>query len=134
MRDRDHLIQTALDAVGEASDAIVKYHAGRDHQIRFSNGQIDIAKQWVLTKVSIFIAMGRKVGSTDIESPTEETIKARASDLLALTKGMEESQLYQGIAEGEFKHRPMPQLLDPEIEGFAQEAPRLVGQVVDAAE
>jgi PmbA protein len=84
--------------------------------------------------VSIFIAMGRKVGSTDIESPTEETIKARASDLLVLTKGMEESQLYQGIAEGEFKHRPMPQLLDPEIDGFAQEAPRLVGQVVDAAE
>ena len=44
MRDRDQLISLAIDAAEDADDVIVRYVEGRDGQIRFSNGQIDIAK------------------------------------------------------------------------------------------
>ena len=134
MRDRDRLIDAALEEAKEATDVIVRYYAGRDNQIRFSNGQIDIAKQWTSTKMDLFVAIGKKIGSTEIESPTGEAVKARVKELISLTKRMEESQLYEGISEDTFTQTPMPGLLDVEIDGFGETAPGLVRKVVEAAE
>jgi len=134
MKDADRLITAAMNAAREATDVIVKCTAASDNQIRFSNGQIDISNQWSFTKMDVFVAIGKRIGSTEIQGPTSQVVRARISELVARTKGMGQSQLYNGISGAPSKHRRARGLLDRGIEGFGEQAPILVRQVIDAAE
>jgi len=134
MKDVDGLITSALKAAHEATDVIVTCTSARNNQIRFSNGQIDISNQWSFTRMDIFVAIGRRIGSTEIQGPTSKIVRGRISELIARTKGMGESQLYNGISEAPSKHRRARGLLDPGIGSFGERAPILVRQAIDVAE
>ncbi len=134
MKDRDRLINMAMEVTKEASDVIVRYRAGRTNQIRFSNSQIDIANHWASSGLEVFIALGKRIGSTEIENPGVDNVRARISELIAITKRMQESQLYSGISEAAYELKPTAHLYDPEIEGFPGTAPAMVRDVINAAE
>jgi PmbA protein len=134
MRNRDRLIKLALSAADLASDVIVRYVESRDNQIRFSNSQLDIAKSWSVTKMDVFVALGNRIGSTQIESPTEAEVESRVGGLMRLTEGMRESQLYAGISKVGGVAGEAPGLLDPKMVTFGEIAPGLLESVIDAAE
>ncbi len=134
MKDLDGLIDAALRAAGSATDVIVKCTTSRDWQIRFCNSQIEISNQWVSTKMDVFVAVGRRVGSTEIEAPTAKKVRTRVAELVAWTSSMAESQLYGGISDKSYRHRTLKDLIDPEIDGFAEQAPFMVRLAVEAAE
>jgi PmbA protein len=133
MTERHELISAAMKAAEDASDVIVRLVSSRDNQIRFSDNQIDIAKSWTTTKMTVFVALGRRIGSTQIESPTLGAVRARTSELVSLTRTMRESPLFDGISRDSHNLPSMPDLLDPGIETFGEDAPRLIDQVIEAS-
>lgn len=134
MKDVDGLIAAAINAARAGSDVIVRCTTARDSQIRFCNNQIEISNQWNSTRMDVFLAIGRRIGSTEIEGPNRKVVKGRVAELITRTRGMAESQLYGGISEAAYKHRPVRGLLDPEIDSFGDQAPVLVRQVIDVAQ
>jgi len=134
MRDRDELIDVAINTAGSADDVIVRYVEGRDSQIRFSNGQIDIAKTWNATKMDVFVAIGRRIGSTQVESPSADTVRSRIAELVETTGRMQESQLYGGISSEKHTATGTKDMVDPEIDNFGEDAPRLLRGVIEAAQ
>jgi len=134
MKDRDLLIQAAIEAAAEATDVVVTYTSGRDSQIRFSNGQVDIAKLWAYSKMSVFIALDRRIGSTEIENPTKPLIQKRVRELVLDARKMDRSPLYEGISGEALAPISRPKLVDEDVDGFGQAAGGLVTDTIQAAE
>ncbi len=128
------LVDAAIEASEEASDVVVRYVAQDSNQVRFSNSEIDIAKHWSTSKMDVFIAMGRRVGSTQIEDPDPGKIEKRVRRLMANTRGIKESRIYGGISTEVGPSRDRDDLLDPGINTFGETAVRLVQQVIESAE
>ena len=134
MKNRDELIDVAVTTAEKADDVIVRYVEGRDSQIRFSNGQIDIAKTWTATKMDVFVAIGHRIGSTQVESTSVGTVRSRVAELVETTGNMQESQLYGGISREKHTATDTKDLVDPGIEDFGEDAPRLLRGVIEAAQ
>jgi PmbA protein len=96
-----HLVELARsegadDAVAEAMDCSVQ-------QVRFSNSQIDAVNAWNEKHVVLFVAVGKRVLSSDLRDM--KNLDALAKDLVAQAKKVPPSQTYGGIASGRFKYR-----------------------------
>lgn len=128
------MIDLALEASEPASDAVIRYVIREDRQIRFSNGQIDISKIWKSRKMDVFVALGKRVGSTEIENPTADKISSRVSRLISQTGKMRESELFGGISHEGRVQGSESGLIDPDIEEFGSVAPGLVKEAIASAE
>ncbi len=98
----EHLVELcesegADDVVAEAMEDSVQ-------QVRFSNSQIDAFNSWKERHVSLFVAVGRRVISSDLREMEELDKLARA--LVGAAKGAPSSKDYGGIAEGKFRYAP----------------------------
>jgi PmbA protein len=86
----------ATDAVAEAMDASV-------HQVRFSNSQIDAVNSWSERHLALFVAVGKRLMSSDIRDI--DSAKKIAIELVGLAKKSPPSKSYGGIASGRFKYK-----------------------------
>jgi PmbA protein len=86
----------ATDAVAEAIDTSVR-------QIRFSNSQIDAINSWTERHLALFVAVGKRVMSSDIREL--ESAESQARELVALAKKAPPSKSYGGIASGRPKFK-----------------------------
>ena len=108
-----------------ADDVICTLMTSNVKQVRFANNSITASKFWAQKVAGIFLVKERRVVATDISdfSTTDDTLQ----DLLNMSKVMEESQNYKGLAGGSFDYRPsapdqrIPQLLD-ELYGYVDDA------------
>ncbi len=86
----------ATDAVAEAIDTAVR-------QIRFSNSQIDAVNSWSERHLALFVAVGKRVMSSDIREL--ESAESTAKHLVSLAKSSPPSKSYGGVAKGKQKYR-----------------------------
>lgn len=86
----------ATDAVSEAMEMAVR-------QVRFSNSQIDAVNSWSEKHLALFVAVGKKVMSSDIR--TLDDVDSQARELVALVSKVPPSKTYGGIASGRFRYR-----------------------------
>src|SRR5512136_309693 len=86
----------ATDFVAEAEEAAVR-------QVRFSNSEVDVVNSWSEKHLVLFVAVGKKVMSSDIR--VLDDIDGQARELVALAKKVPPSKTYGGIASGRFKYR-----------------------------
>lgn len=98
----------ADDALAEAID----YSAS---QVRFSNRQIDAVNTWRERHVALFVAVGRRVYSTDMRSV--ESLDPLVKRAVENARRAPISKTYGGIASGRFKYRgsrPDPKIVSME--------------------
>ena len=80
-----------------ATEAIARLTIGPNHQIRFSNSNIDIFKKWDDSLLEVFIAIGKKTTQVDIQDPTEAKITEMIKKATSITKKMPDSELFAKI-------------------------------------
>ncbi|MFQ5892140.1 MAG: TldD/PmbA family protein [Candidatus Methanofastidiosia archaeon] len=85
-----------------AEDVVATTINSKDMQMRFSNNEIDIAKQWREHYAEIFLSLNKKVVSTEIRNfeKTDEIIER----LVKFAKKSKENPEYRGIAQGPFSY------------------------------
>jgi len=86
-----------------ADDVVAEALVTEVMQVRFSNGQVDAVNSWSEEHLSLFVAIGKKVMSSDIRTLSDLDPHARA--LVSLAKKVPPSKTYEGVASGRFKYR-----------------------------
>lgn len=95
-----HVLDVALkagatDATAEAVELDVK-------QVRYSNSQIDAINAWTERSVILFVAVGKRVMSSDLREM--DNLDELTKQVVGLAKKAPPSRDYGGIASGRFKY------------------------------
>jgi len=86
-----------------ATDAVAEVIESYTQQVRFSNSQIDAVNSWTEKHVALFVAVGKRVVSSDVRDiGAAETI---AKSFVEMAKRTPPSKSYGGVASGKFKYR-----------------------------
>ncbi len=99
-----HVMEVARFAGAE--DVVAEAMMTEVMQVRFSNSQVDAVNSWSEEHLSLFVAIGKKVMSSDIRTLKDLDPHARA--LVSLAKKVPASKTYEGIPSGKFKYRRDP--------------------------
>lgn len=116
-----------------ASEAIALLTEGVEYQIRFSNSNIDISKQWDHSLLEVLVAVGRKVTEVDIQDPTAQKIEDFVSRATKFAADMPENELYNGIETEKQAYPKIEGIFDKRIEGFYRRAPELVNVAIQSS-
>ena len=132
--DTQSLVEQALKLASVEGEAIVRGQDVLRHQIRISNSEIDIFKQWKTKTLAIFVAIEGRIGTTEVLSPTPKNIGPRINQLVTFVRGLQPTPLYKGLQK-EFKSpSKVEQLYDKRIRDFAEQAPSMVETALDKAQ
>jgi PmbA protein len=112
----------ASDAVAEAIDSTVR-------QVRFSDSQIDAVNSWTEKHLALFVAVGKRLMSSDIRDLG--SADAWAKKLVELAKKSPPSKTYGGVASGKFKYKHVA--VDRKIVDL-RDPSKYVRDAIDAAE
>lgn len=131
----NELLQFTVDLCKQhgAKDVIVKAVQNDEHQIRFSNSQIDILKQWSNNAMDILAARGKHVKFLWIQTPSNPKIKTTIPKALENLASEPKSMLYWGIEKRRHTYPQYPELVDHEIENFIDRAPGYVNAAIQAS-
>jgi PmbA protein len=134
MELNNELLQFTVDLCKQqgAKDVIVKAVQKNEHQIRFSNSQIDILKQWFSNTMDVLATRGKHVKILSIQNPEKSKIKSIIPKALKNLSSEPRSILYWGI---EKKHHTYqyPELVDHEIKNFIDKAPDYVNAAIQSS-
>jgi PmbA protein len=121
------IVEKAL-ALG-AQDAICTLVESNTKQIRFANSSITASKSWNSRTAGVFLAREGRVVATEINDFT--TVDQSLEDLVKMSRVMEPSQNYLGIAGGEFQYRQVK--ADGSIPGLLEELYDYVDAAISSA-
>ncbi|MBU7047462.1 MAG: hypothetical protein HXS54_13595, partial [Theionarchaea archaeon] len=135
MELNNELLQCTVDLCKQegAKDVIVKAVQKDEHQIRFSNSQIDILKDWFSNTIDILVARGKHVKFISIQNPSKSKITAIIPKALRNLASEPKSFLYWGIEKKHYTYPLYPELVDHEMKNFSDRAPDYVNAAIDAS-
>ena len=116
-----------------AEEVIARYNYGPDHQIRFSNSNIDISKEWENSFLEVFVAIGRKTTQVDIQFPTEKKIKESVTKAVKFVRKMPESELYNGMEKEKNTYKEIKGLFDKKSTSLYEKAPEMVNVTINSS-
>ena len=128
------LVDHALKVASAKGDAVVQARDVLEHQIRISNSEIDIFKQWNYTVFDVFVAIDGKIGTTEIFSPTPKLIDEEIGRLAKLVQSLQPTPLYSGLQEELKPPTKVDKLYDKRIRDFPNQAPDVVTAALNAAQ
>ncbi len=112
MFDINSKILKIAEKLGFGDVAILSSEIERK-QVRFANGEVTIAKNWVDRKINIFVELEKRVAT--METTDFEHVEERMKDLFKIVKNMEKREDYYGIADGPFTYDEIEDTYDPRI-------------------
>ena len=129
------LLQYTVDLCKQygAKDVIVKAVQNNEHQIRFSDSQIDILKQWFSNTMDILAARGRHTKYIWIQNPSEPKIKTIIPKALGNLASEPKSFIYRGIEKKHHRYPPYPELVDHDMGNFIDRAPDYVNAAIQSS-
>ena len=116
-----------------ATEVIARLIEGPNYQIRFSNSNIDISKQWDQSMLEVFLAIGKQVTQVDIQNPTIPKIEQVVSQATKFAKRMPDSEMYATIESKKHSYKAIDGLYDKTIESFPEKAPEMVNVAIQKA-
>ncbi|TET31666.1 MAG: TldD/PmbA family protein [Candidatus Heimdallarchaeota archaeon] len=116
-----------------ATEVIARLIEGPNYQIRFSNSNIDISKQWDQSLLEVFLAIGKQVTQVDIQDPTIPKIEQVVSQATKFAKRMPDSEMYATIESNKHSYKAIDGLYDKTIESFPEKAPEMVNVAIQKA-
>ncbi len=133
-------VQSILDLTSKKlvdlgfEDYIINTERSNRSQLRFSDSQITIAKNWASMNVDIYAAKDSKTVATFFEDISKETITSTLESLLKLANALPPNQNYYGISDGPFSYPNIEFLVDPEFLDFHDQSIDKVETAIRAAE
>lgn len=116
-----------------ATETIALMTKAANYQIRFSNSNIDICKEWDHSLLEVFVALGRKVTEVDIQDPTQAKIEKSISQAAKFASNMPDNRLYGGIETESHTYLRIDGLFDKRITNFHEKAPELVNVAIQSS-
>jgi PmbA protein len=134
----NEIIEKALNIAQSsgAKNVIAKLVNGTDYQIRFSNNEIDITKQWNTHKLELFLSIGRKIDVVGIQNPSVDNLDEKITDAVENIKNKKRTLLYWGMDKKNYTNESYPtigHLYDGEIEKFNEKAPDLINAAINSS-
>ncbi|MFO8019910.1 MAG: TldD/PmbA family protein [Promethearchaeia archaeon] len=123
----------------DANDVIAKLVKNQEYQIRFSNSQIDIFKQWNNHFLELFMdykkwySLRHKISVISIQNPTKEKIQKQISQGMEKLKNLPKTLLYWGMDKRDHSYKKMDNLHDSRITTFSEKAPSLAQSAINSA-
>src|SRR3989344_4177246 len=98
-----------------ADDVILTNIGSNVNRIKFVNNKIVKTGTHNLNALNIFVAKDKKLVSTSVKDLSEKVIAKTLQELFSFIKKTKPSQTYNGIAEGPFKYKQIPDTYDKQI-------------------
>lgn len=98
-----------------ADDVILTNINSNLNRIKFVNNKIVKTGTHSLNRLNIFVAKDKKLIFTSIKDLSEKTVTKTLQELFNFIKRTKPSQTYNGIAEGPFKYKKIPDTYDKKI-------------------
>lgn len=114
-------------------DYIVSFVKNDSSQLRFSDNQFTIAKNWTSATLRIFGVKQQKTVSTEINNLTTDVINNTLENLEKLAIALPKNDNYLGISEGPFSYPTIEQLVDPNYDDFHSKAVDNVESAINSA-
>ena len=132
-------METLLDTIwdklyGKVDDLIVFEYKSNDHQVKFSESQIDVDTFWHNHACDVFVAKDGKTTATRITAGNDEQTKANIASLFKILGKIGPNQLYKGIADGSYNYQTIAKTNDTKFEKFSEQASEIVRQAIDQCE
>ncbi|MFX1474074.1 MAG: TldD/PmbA family protein [Promethearchaeota archaeon] len=128
------LVEQALKVASRHGEAVVRGQDILRHQIRISNSEIDIFKQWRSRVLAVFVAVDGRIGTTEIIDPTPKSLQTRIDHLISFVRGLQPTPLFSGLQKEFRSPSKVEQLYDKRIREFPERAPEVVAASLDEAQ
>ncbi len=116
----------ADDVVIEATDEHVS-------QLKFYNSRITTTQSWMSAKISVFVAIGRKLIATSLKDFSNEAVGDSVSSLMKFASAASPTEEYKGIANGPFTYREIDETYDPKVADLGEKAVDITEGALNAA-
>jgi PmbA protein len=138
MQISDNVIDLVDLAINHAKDKVDSVIArgilSKRTQIRFSQNNIDISKNWDTFTFQTFIVLdGPKTGFDERTVANKEDIIKAVDDTISFTKRLPNSMFYAGIEESVHEYSKLENCYDPKIREFMENSPDIVNQAIESA-
>ncbi|MCG3219569.1 MAG: hypothetical protein KAR35_11195, partial [Candidatus Heimdallarchaeota archaeon] len=134
MVDIHELAEYSLKKASPHGEVIIGVENILQHQIRIANSELELFKQWKDINLDIFVAIGKKTGSTSIINPTFEIIDQQIPKLISFIEGLEPSDLFAGIQDEPKTPSQVEGLYDKRMKDFPEKAPEMLNAAINEAE
>ncbi|MFW9935170.1 MAG: TldD/PmbA family protein [Candidatus Thorarchaeota archaeon] len=128
------IVNHALKVASAEGEAVVQGREVLEHQIRVSNSEIDIFKQWKYTVLEAFVAIDGRIGTTEIYNPKKKTLDAELGRLTKFVRGLQPTPMFSGLQEEIQSPTKVDQLYDKGIRDFPSKAPDIIAAAVHRAQ
>jgi PmbA protein len=109
-----------------ADDVVISSGSKSSLMIKFSNNLVNTTKTVDLSTVGIFMAMDKKLVSTNLIDLRKSTADTTIRKLMSFAKSAEKNKDYHGIAEGKFKYKDTEGGYDPKLEKLGENSVDIV--------
>ncbi|MFX0090464.1 MAG: TldD/PmbA family protein [Candidatus Hodarchaeota archaeon] len=122
------------EAESKADDFVARVTSSTRNQIRFSNGLIDINKQWETCLLELLAVVEQnKVAISQVPVSDEISIRNTVQNTIAFAHKLPSSPLYLGIEDRNFQYPTIPDSFDSEIDNFVVKAPEFINSTIQAS-
>jgi PmbA protein len=128
------IVEHALKVAPKDGQAVVRARDVLEHQVRISNSEIDIFKQWKYTVLEVFVAIEGRIGTTEIYNPTIKSVDAEVSRLTKFVQSLQPTPLFSGLQDEIKPPTKVDQLYDKRIRNFPDKAPDVVTEALNRAQ
>lgn len=128
------LIDYTLKIASPEGEAVVQAREILEHQIRISNSEIDIFKQWKYSVIDVFVAIEGRIGTTEIYNPTQKAIDAEIKHITKFVRSLQPSPFFSGLPKELQPPTKVEQLYDKRIQNFPEKAPDIVTEALNKAQ
>ena len=133
-KELQSVVDHALKVASAEGEAIVRAREVLEHQIRISNSEIDIFKQWNYTVLDIFVAIDGRIGTTEIYNPSVKSVDAELTHLTKFVRSLQPTPLFSGLQDEIKPPTNVDQLYDKRIRDFPEQAPDIVTAALQEAQ
>ena len=135
IQEKETVAKSLLDKFSKAGadDVIVNVVEGNSLQIKFVNSRIatTLGTNWV--QADVFTAVGKKLVATTIRDFSENAVYDAVSRIMKFSRATTPNEDYQGIAEGPFKYKDVPDAYDKRIAELDEKSVDLTEAALNAA-
>ncbi|MHA1776451.1 MAG: hypothetical protein DRO88_03455 [Promethearchaeia archaeon] len=129
------LLNTAAELIQKSGmdEFIAQYHSGYDWQIRFSNSEQDIMKEWEIDKLEVFLVKDQRTTTLQIDIPTPTIIEKKLKEASVFMKNSPPNQLYAGMEQSIQTPPSISSLFDSRTKDLVENGSENVYHAIDAA-
>ena len=127
----DYIIKNAIEK--GADDLIVDTSINKICQIKFANNEIVQTHTWDSTDIDVFLAFKKRIVSTSISDFSKDKMDKSIQDLIKFAKVLKPSKDYNGIAEGPFNYKEIPDCYDKKILDLSNEGVDYIESAINKA-